>query len=116
MKLTSNPIQTSRTKHAAVRYEFPSETVEQGGNHLTHVGSRDQLVDALPAQRLGSEAHSKHRKFLANLGYESSRRVEVAAALDYGDPTPVIDVAWGNDDRIKTILSIGHWVTDRVSK
>lgn len=61
MKLASNSIRTTRTKHMNARFHSPREHVVEGKIGLAHVNTQEQVADAL-SKNLSAETHSNHRK------------------------------------------------------
>nr|GFC27167.1 hypothetical protein [Tanacetum cinerariifolium] len=59
--ISCNPVQHSRTKHIAVRYNFIKEHVEKGTNELyfvkTNYKQADLFTKALPADRFNYLVH-----------------------------------------------------------
>ena len=64
-KIANNATAIKRTKHIDVRHHFLREHVEQGTIKLVHVGTKDQLADAM-TKVLGKEAFLRFRDHLTS--------------------------------------------------
>lgn len=61
IKLASNPVFHSRSKHIDVRFHFLRDLVHEGIVRMTFCGTRDQVADVL-TKPLKLEAFERHRE------------------------------------------------------